>query len=383
MEKTISESLPEIKPNSHLDTLNPNIFPNPSDPHNPVPNIEKTIEDTMAITQNKRMQSETLRSPASAAFLLDQKPAELNALINDKELSKIKKNPWEINVAKTISNFQNRIYANSDIKFRIGGRVIHSTSRIVNAKSNLILRKSVETQQVLDDVEEQNDQDSLDDMESWESMNDILGDYSNFDDNNMNGHFDANSEELKAYIQKRNEELTQNVDMSPFYNVDRTGQRFLSAPIRKVFRKVDFADLGQALSKSLTNQLRRPSGRSSRRIKRIVDASEILPEHLLKNAEADKALVEEQIQKLFMQIERDYSFEKEPVPFLKLILTPDPDGIVRTLLYILQLVNRKKIDVWQQFEETETPESSQVSSFNGGSGLDIFVSPKVSVSQKA
>jgi len=81
---------------------------------------------------------------------ITQGPAELNALINDVELKRvIHDNPWEINVKQALDNFRKRIYDNSEIKFRIGGRLIYSASKIVHAKSNLVIKESNEAQEDL------------------------------------------------------------------------------------------------------------------------------------------------------------------------------------------------------------------------------------------
>ena len=63
----------------------------------------------------------------------------------------------------------------------------------------------------------------------------------------------------------------------------------------------------------------------------------------------------------------------QPVPFLTLIITADPDGIVRTLLYLLQLVNRKKVELWQKIPDTD--EATTNSALEVDTGLDIFVTP--------
>jgi chromatin segregation and condensation protein Rec8/ScpA/Scc1 (kleisin family) len=321
---------------------------------------------------------------------INQRSAELNSLIREEHFIKLKKNPWQINIVKTINDFQNRIFDNPEIKFRIGGRVIHSTSRLVNAKSISIIQRSQETQE---EIQKDGEEPPLE--ENFETMDDLLGDY---DDNAYFSSMDTSnegvSEQIQNYIIERDTELNKNVYLKPFYNVDRTGQRFLSAPIRKVFRKIDFGDLGKALSQSLNRQLRR-SSKSSKRKRIEIDPTTILPENILKKAEEDRAFVELQINSLFEQIISQFEEKKDPISFLSLIISPNPDGIVRTLLYLLQLVNRKKIDVWHQIDEDlsdekndegnvrkngENDENDDDKEYNSskymGSGLDIFVSPR-------
>ena len=87
-----------------------------------------------------RIQAKSISKIQKKSALFTQGPAELNALINDVELKRvIHDNPWEINVEKALENFRKRIYDNSEIKFRIGGRLIYSASKIVHAKSNLVI----------------------------------------------------------------------------------------------------------------------------------------------------------------------------------------------------------------------------------------------------
>ena len=64
---------------------------------------------------------------------------------------------------------------------------------------------------------------------------------------------------------------------------------------------------------------------------------------------------------------------KQPIAFLTLIVAADPDGIVRTLLYILQLVNRKHVELWQKIPEEDDTTSNPDTKID--TGLDIFVSP--------
>lgn len=68
----------------------------------------------------------------------------------------------------------------------------------------------------------------------------------------------------------------------------------------------------------------------------------------MKEAEENHALIEEQIQQLFQTIQKRYQPD-EPISFLYLVLSPEPEGIVRTLLYLLQLVNRKKLKFGKKF----------------------------------
>ena len=330
--------------------------------------------DTVNSLKNHQISShakEMMDENLNRLLHINQRSAELNSLIREENFAKMRKNPWDINIVKTIKDFQNRIFDNPEIKFRIGGRVIHSTSRLVNIKSLSIIQRSQETQ---DEI--QNDGEEPPNEENFETMDDLLGDYD--EDSFYNSKdmlIEGASEQIQSYIIERDAELRKNVYLKPFYNVDRTGQRFLSAPIRKVFRKIDFGDLGKALSQSLNRQLRR-SNRKPNRKKMEIDPTTILPENILKKAEEDRAFVEFQITTLFERIESQFSASKDPISFLSLIITPDPDGIVRTLLYLLQLVNRKKIDVWHQIDEDLCDKEEQNSSNYNGSGLDIFVSPR-------
>ena len=102
----------------------------------------------------------------------------------------------------------------------------------------------------------------------------------------------------------------------------------------------------------------------------------ILADNILAKAKESRARVEEQIKKMYSRITSLFK-NNQPIPFLKLILTPNPDGIVRTLLYLLQLVNRKRIEIWQKVSDGD--DSTMDPSQNTDTGLDIFVTPAVTL----
>ena len=111
--------------------------------------------------------------------------------------------------------------------------------------------------------------------------------------------------------------------------MDESGQRFLRSPIREIYRKITFQDLGKALYKTLSYQLK--GKRTQLTEKGDCESTPILPESILKKAEEDRALVELQISKIYSQICELY-LPDQPVSFLRVIVTPNIDGIVRTLL---------------------------------------------------
>ena len=124
-----------------------------------------------------------------------QKPADIQSLINESDLSKvISKNPWGINIKKTLEDVQKRIYNSQEIKFRIGGRIIYSASQIVSAKSNLVIKDSFETKDVL--LINESDEEDLGSPEELDE--DVM---ENFDQTS----FSENSTELLQYQKPHNE----------------------------------------------------------------------------------------------------------------------------------------------------------------------------------
>lgn len=314
----------------------------------------------------------------SSPIFQSQKSADLGLLLNHEKLSSIiSDNPWEINIKATLDTFQRRIYQNSEIKFRIGGRILYSTSQLINAKSTSIIHDS---QQAQDDLLEQEvspeDFEDFDEFqddlsgETVEDLNSILGGANNLFGFNVS---EANYEEkIQNYLKSRNEELAQNVSTSAFFHEDREGKRFLSSPMRKVYKKIEFAELGTALIKSFHRQIRSANLKKNK-LNPNIGIGNILPENILKKAEEQRALVEEQIQKLLDRVYEKFSND-EPVSFLSLLLSPDAEGIVRTLLYLLQLVNRKKLEIWQQVESDANLSSSEGEDPED-SGMNIFITP--------
>ncbi len=309
-------------------------------------------------------------------FLCSQEPADLNCLIKTDRLNDIIKNdPWKISIQQTLANFQKRMYSNSEMKFRIGGRIIHSASQIVRAKSNLVIQESHDTQDelLIKEVDEEIFEDFDDSDEgimndpNIDSLNQILGVIGANQSLSDNSTIFFDDDQIKNYVLERDAEVDATISPHAYYSVDRDGRRFLASPVRKIFRKIELGDLGKALIKTLNYQLRSPRKNHSKLNSKCL-ASKILNENLLKKAEEERALVELQITRMHDHILNLYS-PGEPIAFLKLIINPDPDGIVRTLLYLLQLVNRKFVELWQKVDEEDNKEENNV-------GLNIFVAPR-------
>ena len=328
-----------------------------------------------------RNQAKSISKIQKKSALFTQSPAELNALINDVELKRvIHDNPWEINVEKALENFRKRIYDNSEIKFRIGGRLIYSASKIVHAKSNLVIKESNEAQEDLkinelegegfDELDENDDSDYIegDDENAELNSNNIAGILSVFSHKKGNSsNFNLpNSETIATYKANRDKELASSFSTYPFYNEDRNGLRFIAPPVRKIYRRINLDDLGKALIKTLNYQIKS----SNRKISRSNLASSILPPNILKKAEQERALVELHIKNMLKKINTNFSENNQPVSFLSLIITPDAEGIVRTLLYLLQLVNRKQAELWQIIDDDSIKENIEEST-----GIDIFITP--------
>ncbi|MHA1475266.1 MAG: hypothetical protein ACTSQ5_08775 [Promethearchaeota archaeon] len=308
-------------------------------------------------------------------------PAELNTLINDVELKRvIHDNPWEIDVKNALDNFRKRIYKNSEIKFRIGGRLIYSASKIVHAKSNLVIKESNEAQEdlIINELEgdEFDELDGYEDSDYNESDNEI----NELDSNNIAGilsaityqknkssNFDvSNSETIATYEANRDKELASSFSTYPFYYEDRHGLRYIASPVRKIYRRINLDDLGKALIKTLNYQIKSSNGKIFK--KNL--ASSILSANILKKAEDERALVELHIKNMLKRINTIFNENFQPVSFLSLIINPDAEGIVRTLLYLLQLVNRKQAELWQIIDDDSIKENIEESK-----GIDIFITP--------
>ena len=379
----------EIKPNFNLDDKNQNF----DGQHNV--NVKKNIEIqvnqiTSEFSDNNIIAKKRLEISNQAKLIskiqtqqstFTHGPAELNALINDVELKRvIHDNPWEINVEKALENFRKRIYDNSEIKFRIGGRLIYSASKIVHAKSNLVIKESNEAQEDLiinelegEEFDEFDDDGNSDYPENEDennelNSNNIAGILSAISyQKNKSSNIDVpNSETIAAYKTNRDRELSSSFSTYPFYYEDRKGLRYIASPVRKIYRRINLDDLGKALIKTLNYQIKS----SNRKISNKNLVSSILPDNILKKAEEERALVELHIKNMLKRINSIFIEDNQPVSFLSLIISPDAEGIVRTLLYLLQLVNRKKAELWQIIDDDSINENNQEST-----GIDIFITP--------
>ncbi len=91
-------------------------------------------------------QTDLLIQSGSELFHFLPKNSDVRCLINDQDLTQVlNRNPWEFNVKKSLEDLQARMYENVHIKFRIGGKAIHSASQIVRAKSFLMIQESEDT----------------------------------------------------------------------------------------------------------------------------------------------------------------------------------------------------------------------------------------------
>ncbi|QEE16665.2 hypothetical protein DSAG12_02495 [Promethearchaeum syntrophicum] len=385
----MEKGIQEIKPNFNLDDKNQSFGEKyDANTENKIVKQEHQITSELLNTKNidkKRLeisnQAKIIGKIQNQSSSFTHSPAELNALINDVELKRvIHDNPWEINVENALENFRKRIYNNSEIKFRIGGRLIYSASKIVHAKSNLVIKESNEAQEDLivneldgeefDELDDDGDSDYPEDnYENSElSSNNIAGILTAIShQKNKSSNIDfLNSETLAAYKTNRDRELSSSFSTYPFYYEDRKGLRYIASPVRKIYRRINIDDLGKALIKTLNYQIRS----SNRKISNKSLASSILPDNILKKAEEERALVELHIKNMLKRISTIFKENNQPVSFLSLIISPDAEGIVRTLLYLLQLVNRKQAELWQIIDDDSINENVEEST-----GIDIFITP--------
>ncbi len=386
---TVEKGFQEIKPDFNVSDGNQSFSGNlEMDEEKTFENQEKKKNSEFLDLENidtKRLeirnQVKSISNIQKKGNLFMQVPGELNALINETELRRvIHDNPWEINVEKALENFRKRIYDNSEIKFRIGGRLIYSASKIVHAKSNLVIKESSEAQEDLninelegeefDELDEYGDSDYCEngDDNNEPNSNNIAGILSAIShQKNKSSSIDLeNPETIAAYKANRDKELASSFSTYPFYYEDRHGLRYIAPPVRKIYRRINLDDLGKALIKTLNYQIKS----SNRKISEKSLASSILPDNIIKKAEQERALVELHIKNMLKKINTIFIEKKQPISFLTLIITPDAEGIVRTLLYLLQLVNRKQAELWQIIDDDSIKENIEEST-----GIDIFITP--------
>ncbi len=313
-------------------------------------------------------------------------------VVDEGELQKIlHRSIWTVDIIKTLDFYKQYMYSNAEIHFRIGGRLIYSASRIVNAKSNSVIHETHETSdQIL--IRERDPSDP-----AYGDLDNIDNNASNYD-NSINNKIqmraalqsllrastasnlrdinvqstllDPNNAETE-YLPQRDAFLQAHTAMYPFYSEDSTGMRYLAGPVRYVLKKVDLEDLSKALIKTFRVQLKAShSDRTSLTIARMI--KKVLPDTILNNTEENLALIEDQIDYLKQKITHLY-VNHNPVRFIEVLLSPTPEGIVNTVLYLLQLTNRKHIQVWQKIEAIPPKNSGEELTDMKFNGSDIYI----------
>ena len=259
------------------------------------------------------------------------------------------------------------------LNFELVERAIYSAFQIVRVKSVLTVEESQKTQENLriteidaDDLgNEDNLAEGMDSSENQDFLNEFRLPSDTTNDSPLGKLVDAisfltNPEDMRSVPGFENvvgnaESCAQLVSMLKsreyhLYDQDRTGKRFLKSPLRQINRHLQFEDLTEALLNTLNYQIRHPPKMRSGPGSLHPSIKDILPENIIKKAEDERGLIEDQINNMFEKVKHLYSPE-HPVSFFQLIVSPDIDGIVRTLLYLLHLTNRKKIELWQIFSD--------------------------------
>ncbi len=290
---------------------------------------------------------------------------EFKPFISTQNLDKkIKDDPWGLKIRSTLVNYLRKVNQYQLYNFKVHGRILYSASYLLRVQSNYVIEESRETQDEIAQAEVQ------DLKEISEPLDDDYGDPEA--DNWSGNEFFKIDPEMSSEMGVGSEE---NCLVSDFFDlvelcnlpfgmdknrIDRVesnataiqeilietssdGEPFLASPKRLPYQKVTFSELAQALNDVL--QKSRNSLRAEHSKPKISRELPVLPANFLQKAEEERAKNEHMRKRVFERI-CELS-QEEPVLFLNLIPEPTPLGIVRTLLSILHLTNKKKIDLFQ------------------------------------
>ncbi len=327
---------------------------------------EKKLQEMQKLSALRKEKIKKIRKSFNSPSVLSQQYClDVEKCINRKEVKKIiRENPWDVDVLKSIESFKKKKFPNPEKRFRIGGRMIYSTSKILSAKSDHVLRESHETQNELQ-IEEVPPEEDVEPGE-FDNLSDEEDDYQDFlQDMFVPSHQNGEGCENDVYMMENG---LADLEMAPgefesqtgvtinevnpthsFFKEDKEGMRYLSSPVRKVYRKIDFSDLGRALVNTLKHRINKPKKKKKKSSKEISEgelAAEILPDTILEKTKDKKAQIEECIENMYSRVISKYNGEN-PIPFVNMIDEPSRKTIVETLLYLLHLTNRKKIQLWQ------------------------------------
>ncbi|MHA1733466.1 MAG: hypothetical protein ACTSU5_16075 [Promethearchaeota archaeon] len=300
---------------------------------------------------------------------------EFKPFINPGQLEKrVKRDPWALQIRSTLANYLRLVNRYEYFNFKVHGRMLLSASQILRVQSNHVVQASAAAQEDIIQFESEGtlaggfDEFDSDPREGGPSLDEAgfnrgfelePDDYSfpgeSWDHPGAGKDSSSRDSVFSNFFALVDSGAESNATLTPAGNAGPLGSasvlnggkpratRCLAQPRRLPYRKITFAELATALKDVLVRTSRKRPGGTSRKFSKEFP---VLPTNLLQKAEEERARNEHLRKRIYERIV-ELSGDA-PVSFLDLVVEPTPLGIVRTLLSILHLVNRKKIDLFQE-----------------------------------
>jgi hypothetical protein len=288
-------------------------------------------------------------------------------LLNYQALVKsVRRDVWSYELKSMLRGFINDIHElKQNLKFKVSGKILGSSTYILKTKTNTIINTSIETQ---DDIKEaqtteskENDNSSF---EYYDEEGELFDAFDELESENLL------SEEQKALLKEEKIKRALNLDVSELNHKIKNKTNRLNNPPKLIYKKVELKDLANALNAVLKRK--DTAGTIIKPKKNLVDSSKLpyLPEKFIANQEKKRANFENRIKIFYETLNNQY--DGEPIQFLSLVNQPTPRALVETLLYVLHLINHKKIELWKQYNEVNGNLKENISE---NSGQNLFLSP--------
>ncbi len=306
------------------------------------------------VDDNQRSQK-----PPETAFWLDQ---EYETLMDSAKLSAVASDPWQVNLQGVLSSFLRKMSDYQFCNLRVGGRVLYSASYLLRRKSDVVIFDSGSTQDFIENA--QTSEPAHDDSHLGPGQEQVEPDLGSEAGPELNAGFTELPGNPTQDLGCPNSGGSNPPNLIPLDKIDfhKRGAPTLKGIQRLYYKKIQLQDLAGALSQALNRRNMKP--RESRHDTELP----ALPENFFERAQEERANGERLQKQVEDTIYQMFEERQHPVAFVEVIVHPDRKGIVRTLMSILHLCNKKRIEIWQATGESDTEPEDQ-------SGINIHLAP--------
>ncbi len=297
-------------------------------------------------------------------------------LLNKMELTKsLKRNLWSYELNNMLNGFMANIKNfKQDLKFKLSGKILGTSTYVLKTKSNKIINYSIETQE---DINEIQNEESISQEDILELEGALIEEYD--DDEEIFQAFSElatekklTGEQLTSFKEAKIDRIL-NLDISELNKKINKKKKINLLPVQPkvIYKKLELKDFAEALNDVLKAKDIHIDKIKARKEKKLEKSDlPFLPENFIINAEKKRANFEKRINIFHENLKKMY--EDDPISFLDLVSEPSVKELVDTLLIILHLINHKKIEIWKSFiEESDNLNDSHLEN----NGHNIYISP--------